>query len=93
MSLKQERDAREAVKREQDEAYQESLRVDRAKVPLIMIFSNLISTYKIRHKYQEEERTRQENEALRVKKETEEKAFLEAQTKQVKYININDVTG
>lgn len=34
--------------------------------------------------FKEEEKDRQENEALRVKKEAEEKAFLEAQTKQVK---------
>ncbi|XP_046840421.1 FAS-associated factor 1-like [Xenia sp. Carnegie-2017] len=69
MREEQERDAREAVKREQDEAYQESLRVDRAK---------------------EEERTRQENEALRVKKETEEKAFLEAQTKQAQINSLEE---
>lgn len=39
---------------------------------------------------QEEERERQENEALRVKKETEEKAFLEAQTKQVNNVCLRE---
>ncbi|XP_028404725.1 FAS-associated factor 1-like [Dendronephthya gigantea] len=64
-----EREARELVKREQDEAYQESLRADQAKA---------------------EERERQESEALRVKKETEEKAFLDAQTKQAQINSLED---
>ena len=47
--------------------------------------------------FKEEEKDRQENEALRVKKEAEEKAFLEAQTKQVKigtqYVHVMATLG